>query len=1434
MDKKRALYAATLVLVVIGFFMIFSGNLTGQGILDDLFDSFDSDEAAADFLDIFPEGGNGLPDAWELRYASVDTEHPYCELFDGSKEGLVKLCGCTANCVVPFETASTPSDSDGDGLTNRDEFELGTDPTRADTDGDNMPDGWEVEYSECMSPFNPYDAARDFDGDGFDSYAEYIVNDYDIVYIMRNCRGVAELDYGVYEFIDIAENRRDEHIIGSGRTNEEFKLYLELNALGFDAGSVVSSGQTVLEWGNPCGGGSILDKIDQYKIVKDASTYQLKWSDHTPSGLYDFDGDGVPNSIELKTEYDCLSPFKAERIFMRDDIVYEYLDGEGSELDTFVFNEQLALDFEDLLNVLKTDAATYHHNHTWWDREWHGGHEYEIEYHCTYDFTQFYEKDNDLYAEIISTSDCEYDVETDVKIAASAPCDSDRDGLPNWWGQLATECVTPMAGDNMLATGDRDRDGLSNLEEYELGTNPCIKDSDGDSISDNFEKILGLNPHVRNIDGDYDYIADNLDTQVDNAAELGDLGFTNADANDNEIPDGWEIAYGLLDVEGRGVVNEDGDDISIDYDVDNLLSVREYHLMTDPTNPDSDDDGLYDGWEVEYGFDPITITDGDHDTDGDGLTDLDEFKVSISEACKAAGLVLSPLDKEDFRTFLEENGEEIGSTSECMIGGKQLNNFDDNDDVEDWWEIKYYGSEDFLESETFYGQAAEAYYEGAYWNVQHILEYLSDSNAGVVDTDNDGLFDDEEYYILMDCDKELSPLKADYGMWVLEEGEKMNSTCSGYYDWNNDTLPDWWEIKYFLLDGETNVRLATNEGTWDGIADTDEHSVRVEYRAIAECDNLEMDPMVEYDDNYVAYMESFTYNTEEEVCTILQDADDDKIPDWWEIKYFKDGPGGGDTFLDYYQGKTALLETDTDGDGLMDAVEYDYKLHPGTKHTDDGDTYDDYYEWKYAGKKVIDALGVTPAEEQVNSVDASCLVNPSSEDKSDSDYDGDDVPLSDEYKYKLNPCAGDSDNDSLPDKWEVDFYKMMFPEGPSAEWGAKAKEVVGSAVRKATGEAGAEHAMDEVDVDFIPGHDWTPPEGLLNASKDYDSDGLTTYEEFLAGTHPGVADTDGDGLPDKWEITYTSDASTLNICGMYLGELCICTESLMDGTCLDAAARDDSLLDPDGDGLTNLEEFNHVPKYNPVNPMTPPIVAITATPSSGVEPLAVKVAIDKNYTAPMHTDLKASKFIIVFSYDFNETLSVDETTLPLVESAATSNNSETLSALGSVMHTYGAGNHTILALAATAPQNDVPKKWLSLSYTTIEVVPKAKVNVSWFECNGTAPAPGTWSECKDNKRTRTEYSCDHTDGMWKPYTKTESCGTIVTDGLGAWWILIIAGGVIVLVGGFFALWYFYLGPKDVLLGDLYDSWFGGTRVAKPASSNESAEEKLKEYGKKKV
>ncbi|MCL4692803.1 MAG: hypothetical protein KJ060_09870 [Candidatus Hydrogenedentes bacterium] len=116
--------------------------------------------------------------------------------------------------------------------------------------------------------------------------------------------------------------------------------------------------------------------------------------------------------------------------------------------------------------------------------------------------------------------------------------------------------------------------------------------------------------------------------------------------------------------------------------------------------------------------------------------------------------------------------------------------------------------------------------------------------------------------------------------------------------------------------------------------------------------------------------------------------------------------------------------------------------------------------------------------------------------------------------------SGDNDGDGLPDAWEL------------------------------------AHGLD-------PGI----PDGDDGPDGDPDGDGLSNLEEFLLNTHPRRSDTDGDGLPDGWEVAYNLDP-------------------------VDDSGEDGRYGDPDGDtypniyeywGLTNPQDAGDFPAL-PINP----------------------------------------------------------------------------------------------------------------------------------------------------------------------------------------------------------------------------------------------------------
>lgn len=75
---------------------------------------------------------------------------------------------------------------------------------------------------------------------------------------------------------------------------------------------------------------------------------------------------------------------------------------------------------------------------------------------------------------------------TPIRFVVTNKVDGNGDGLPDDWAQLYN-----LAPDSPV---DADRDGLTNGQEYALGTNPTVQDSDGDEWSDWEEQQQGTNP----------------------------------------------------------------------------------------------------------------------------------------------------------------------------------------------------------------------------------------------------------------------------------------------------------------------------------------------------------------------------------------------------------------------------------------------------------------------------------------------------------------------------------------------------------------------------------------------------------------------------------------------------------------------------------------------------------------------------------------------------------------------------------------------------------------------------------------------------------------------------------------------------------------------------------------------------------------------------
>jgi hypothetical protein len=198
----------------------------------------------------------------------------------------------------------------------------------------------------------------------------------------------------------------------------------------------------------------------------------------------------------------------------------------------------------------------------------------------------------------------------------SRALDLDGDGMSDVWQQV-----------HNIATGDTatdiDGDGQSNVKEAEAGTNP--RDPNDYFRTFDFLATPALDEvslSWRSVEERYYEIEQSIDLVSWEYASYGygEYNQTTSATTFNPYPPGQPKMFFRV----RGYPEYD-----YDYDGDTLLAWEERLLGTDPYDydGDTDDDGMDDGFEFIYQFDPLSSADGPIDTDGDLLTNAMESRL---------------------------------------------------------------------------------------------------------------------------------------------------------------------------------------------------------------------------------------------------------------------------------------------------------------------------------------------------------------------------------------------------------------------------------------------------------------------------------------------------------------------------------------------------------------------------------------------------------------------------------------------------------------------------------------------------------------------------------------------------------------------------------------------------------------------------------------
>jgi hypothetical protein len=325
---------------------------------------------------------------------------------------------------------------------------------------------------------------------------------------------------------------------------------------------------------------------------------------------------------------------------------------------------------------------------------------------------------------------------------------------------------------------DTDADGLSDSDEILLGSDPYDADTDNDGLLDGFEAATAMS--LVDADSDDDGLSDGTE-----------YGLTNPLSNDTDLDglqDGLEsgvdqgIASGVSD--GGAMIPYLGTNPAVfEPDADTLT-------QTDPLDPDTDGDGLLDGFEDANrngAVEPGEIDPANADTDADGISDGEEYDVYPPAPDTDDDGIIDALDTDSDDDGLGDQVEGNGDFDGDLVPNfrdrdSDDDGFDDGDPLEGLADDDDDGMPNFLDADS---PAIDTDGDG----LTDALEQALGTDPESPDSDADGIGDEVEtdggLAVDTDYDAVIDALDAD------SDADAVTDLIEGVFDSDDDGVPDY-------------------------------------------------------------------------------------------------------------------------------------------------------------------------------------------------------------------------------------------------------------------------------------------------------------------------------------------------------------------------------------------------------------------------------------------------------------------------------------------------------------------------------------------------------------------------------------------------------------------------------------------------------------------